>query len=175
METNTDTKFGTGKLIMKEAAVSRVKFVKPYPEIALTYDDYFKPTKSCVSSFNMGCILNPTSSVLEAGGIGYRSISTAGTIFRLLPTDLYWMCLGGYDDDDGQFVMVGGIVSVEFERDTVSMLGCCKIIKHISESIKNKTTDRFHVLISVENISYLTRFKSGNDFTVYETVWHCQL
>lgn len=34
----------------------------------------------------------------------------------------------------------------------------------------NKTTHRFHVQMSVENISYLTRFESGNNFTVHKTV-----
>lgn len=84
----------------------------------------------------MGCILNLTSPVLEAGGIGYRSISAVGTNFRLFPADLYWMCLAGYGGSLWT-ICTGWRNSVsEFERDMMSILGCCKIIKYISESIR---------------------------------------
>lgn len=177
METDTYIEFGTGNWTVKEVAVARFKFVKSYPKIVLTLDDYFKAAKGCVSSFIMGCILNPPTSVLEAGGIGYRSISTFGINFRLFPVDLYWMCLSGCSDSLGTICngwrdSASGVWETYDEHVRMLQNNKAYFRKH---KVMNKTTNRFNVWISGENISYLTRFESSNHFTVYETVWHCQL
>lgn len=49
-------------------------------------------------SFFMGCILDLTSLVLEAGGFECRSISAFSTNFRSSPADLDWLCLRGYGE-----------------------------------------------------------------------------
>jgi len=173
----TQTECGTGNWTMKEVAVSRFKFVKPSPKRALTSDDYFKLVTGSASSFTMGCTLNKKSSVVEAGGIGCTSISSVGTNFRWFPADLYWMCLGGYGDSlwticSGWRNSVSGVWERYYEHIRTLQNNKACFRKH---KVMNKTVDRVHVWISVENISYLTRFERGNDFTAYEMVWHCQL
>lgn len=76
----------------------------------------------------------------------------------------------------GQFVMVGGMLPMEFERedDPVRMLQSNKAYFREHKAM-NKPTNRFHVRTSVESISSLTTCGSVSDFTVYETLGYRQL